>query len=131
VESPLSFTVSYAALEVVAACEAGADTHIADPATDVWALGLIAFEMLTGEPAFPPMASTSDVMARISGRKAMPWEGSRRPELLHRLRVFEANVLACLQRDPALRPPMTAVVRGWEHVFQTVSTTSPTHAAVC
>jgi serine/threonine protein kinase len=131
VEAPLSFTISYAAPEVVAAYEAGARTHIVHPAADIWALGLIAFEMLTGEPAFPPLASMADIMGRISGREAMLWEGPRRPELLHKLRVFKANVLDCLQRDPTLRPPMTAVVRGWEHVFQTVTTTSKTHTAVC
>jgi serine/threonine protein kinase len=119
----LIFTLSYAAPEVIAAFEAGARSHIVSPAADVWALGLIAFEMLTGERTFPPFTETDDILNAISGRTSLPWEGPRRPELLRKLRVFRKHVLECLLRDPAKRPPIDAVIRGWDHLFQATSTT--------
>jgi serine/threonine protein kinase len=125
-EAALSFTLAYAAPEVVAAYEAQHATHVVSPASDVWSLGAIAFEMLTGEALFGPFTPPAEVLACIAGREPMPWEGPRRATLLARLHVFRANVLECLHRDPALRPPMASVVRGWEHLFHS-ATTATTH----
>jgi serine/threonine protein kinase len=119
----LSFTPSYAAPEVIAAYEAGARTLVASSAADVWSLGLVAFEMLTGEPAFPEM-SLEEIVDHLAGRAALPWEGPRRPELLRKLRAFKSNVMDCLQRDPARRPQMSSVVRGWEHIFRGATVTA-------
>jgi serine/threonine protein kinase len=127
--SQLTFTLAYAAPEVVVAFEAGQRTLAMHPAADVWALGLIAFEMLTGERIFAPFAEQQDILNAVAGRTAMPWEGPRRPELLRKLRVFRKHVLACLQRVPAQRPPIDAVVRGWDHLFQ-ASTTTATQASL-
>jgi serine/threonine protein kinase len=121
--APLSFTPSYAAPEVVVAYQAGARTFVASPTADVWSLGLVAFELLTGEPAFPAM-SLGEVMDSLAGRAALPWEGPRRPELMRKLRTFKANVMDCLQRDPARRPPMISVVRGWEHLIRGATVTA-------
>jgi serine/threonine protein kinase len=122
--SHLTFTLPYAAPEVVAAFEAGQHTVAMHPAADVWALGLIAFEMLTGERIFAPFTEQQDILNAIAGRTAMPWEGVRRPEFLRKLRIFRRHVLECLQRDPAQRPPIDVVVRGWEHLFQASTTTA-------
>jgi serine/threonine protein kinase len=122
----LSFTLAYAAPEVIAAYDAGQPTHLVHPAVDVWALGVIAFEMLTGETIFEPFTPNVEIMAHIAGRKPMPWEGPRRSELLRKLHVFQNNVLECLDREPARRPTMDVVVRGWEHLFRN-STTTSTH----
>jgi Protein kinase domain len=127
--APLSFTPSYAAPEVIAAYEAGARTLIASPAADVWSLGLVAFEMLTGEPAFPAL-SMQEIVERLAGRAALPWEGPRRTELLRKLRSFKANVMDCLHRDPARRPPMISVVRGWEHLIRGATVTATVAATV-
>jgi serine/threonine protein kinase len=127
--SQLTFTLAYAAPEVVAAFQADQHTLAVHPAADVWALGLIAFEMLTGERIFAPFAEQQDILNAIAGHTAMPWEGPHRPELLRKLRVFRRHVLECLQRDPAQRPPIDAIVRGWEHLFQ-ASTTAATQASL-
>ena len=97
------------------------------PAADVWAIGLIAFEMLTGERVFPPMTDAHDILNAVAGRApaALPWEGARAPELLRRLRVFRPHVLECLQRDPARRPAVSALVRGWNHLFKAATTAVP------
>lgn len=47
-----SFTPMYAAPEVVRAYKLGSGRVTADPAQDAWALGVMAFELLTGKPAF-------------------------------------------------------------------------------
>ena len=45
--------------------EAGSSTVIVDPAVDIWALGVIAFELLTEEPAFSAqtMSAAKDAIA--------------------------------------------------------------------
>jgi serine/threonine protein kinase len=50
--APLSFTVQYAPPEVIEAYQAKAKTIIATEAMDAWAMGVVAFELLTGGNAF-------------------------------------------------------------------------------
>ena len=50
--APLSFTLAYAAPEVVEAHEEGQIAVRATEALDAWSLGVMAFELLTGAPAF-------------------------------------------------------------------------------
>jgi serine/threonine protein kinase len=50
--APLSFTLAYAAPEVLHAVEMGMKTIESTPALDAWSLGVMAFELLTGSPAF-------------------------------------------------------------------------------
>lgn len=50
--APLSFTLGYAAPEVAMALVEGEETVITECAMDAWAIGVIAFELLTGKPAF-------------------------------------------------------------------------------
>jgi serine/threonine protein kinase len=116
------FTLAYAAPELIAAFEAGQESHIMEPAVDVWALGVIAFEMLTGESVFEPFAGQDAALSAIAGRTPMPWEGARRSELLAKLFAFQPHVLECLQRDPVKRPTIDKFVAAWEHLFQSSST---------
>jgi eukaryotic-like serine/threonine-protein kinase len=54
--APLLFTLVYAAPEVLRALKDGQDAIIADPALDAWSLGVMAFELLSKEPAFHVLA---------------------------------------------------------------------------
>ena len=54
--APLSFTLAYAAPEVVAAYQRQEVRVQCSPALDAWSLGVLAFELLTGAPAFDLVA---------------------------------------------------------------------------
>ena len=60
----LAFTLTYAAPEVVRAFESQQRRMEASPAVDAWALGVMAFEPLTGGPAFQPLTHGCDSVRR-------------------------------------------------------------------
>jgi serine/threonine protein kinase len=117
--APLEFTPPYAAPEVVAAFESGSTDIVADAAADIWALGLTAFEVFTGERVFPPGTPLEEMYERISGRQALPWESADGAALVQKLRGFRRHVLQCLHRDPRQRPTATAMLMAWRNVFDT------------
>ena len=51
-EAPLSFTLAYAAPEVVRALHMQQQYVNSMPALDTWSLGVMSFELLSGAPAF-------------------------------------------------------------------------------
>ena len=68
-KAPLNFTMVYAAPEVIHAFLAG-EKHIeASPALDAWALGVMAFELLTDAAAFDLL---TDGAARVCSCLATP-----------------------------------------------------------
>ena len=50
--APVTFSLTYAAPEVVAAAEINAELIEVFPEVDVWAFGVMAFELLTCVPAY-------------------------------------------------------------------------------
>ena len=55
----LGFTLAYAAPEVVLAADMGSKSVTADSAVDAWALGVMAFELLTGRPIYCKLTDSS------------------------------------------------------------------------
>ena len=55
----LGFTLAYAAPEVVLAADMGSKSVTADSAVDSWALGVMAFELLTGRPNYCKLTDSS------------------------------------------------------------------------
>ena len=80
------------------------------PATissDLYALGLVLFEMFTGAPAFA--AGSAADRARASRDSAPPTPSQARPDIDP---AVERVIVRCLERDPARRPPSARVDRG-------------------
>jgi hypothetical protein len=78
---------------------AGAGERVG-PATDVYALGVILYEMLTGRPPFEA-ATSFELLARVSAEAPRP-PRLLRPDLPAEL---ERVCLKCLEKDPANRYP--------------------------
>ncbi len=70
------------------------------PATDVYALGLVAYEMLAGRPPFPEDAPLGGAFLRVKGPPPSP-----RVYVPKLDRGCEAAILRCLEIDPAHRFP--------------------------
>jgi hypothetical protein len=86
-------TPSYMAPE-----QAAGDTHAVGPAADVWALGAILYEALTGRPPFGG-ATAAETLDHVRHREPVPprrFDPSLVPDL-------EAVALKCLEKDPAAR----------------------------
>ena len=111
------------------ALESGCRTIHVEAAVDIWAIGVIAFELLTGERAFPAegiSAAEVELAAQdaIVGRTKLPWEvGAEGYQARHtKMRGLKRAVLRCLQRDPALRPSADALLKSWDHTFDDMQT---------
>ena len=101
-------TLAYAPPEVVAAYQAGANITVA-PAQDIWALGVMAFEALTGGRA---VAATQELFLCAAGAKAYPWDSSMLADAPPRWRKsrLRPTIEQCLAHDPAQRPEAQAIV---------------------
>lgn len=121
----LSFSLLYAPPEVIHAVERKERQVIADPAIDMWAIGVIAFELLTRARVFPARLTRSEVRDQIAGRAPLPWEDpEHRMEGLKQLRILKRTVLACLSRDPKGRPTADRLLRSWNRLFDTFTSGS-------
>eukprot|EP00892_Ulva_mutabilis_P004444 jgi/Ulvmu1/2371/UM130_0002.1 len=104
---PLNFTLAYAAPEVVRAFFMQQHYIESAPALDTWSLGVMAFELLTGAPAFKFLSDgRGRVMQRLRGDLPLPWEGELSLEVRRHLGTFKDAILKLLHREPAQRISM-------------------------
>jgi serine/threonine protein kinase len=116
----LAFSPRYAAPEVLQAFEAGEKTIHASPALDIWAIGVIAYELLTDTPVFDRYTSREDVISQLVGRKPLPWEDpATKDASLRKLRMLKRSITKCLSREPKERPSAQALLDSWEKLFDT------------
>lgn len=71
---PVSFTLKYAAPETVQAFLRGRETVVADTAVDVFAFGIMCFELLTRRQYYPKEVSGQEVGEMLSGSRRLPHE---------------------------------------------------------
>jgi serine/threonine protein kinase len=121
----ISGTPSYMAPE-----QASGDPRDIDPRTDVYAMGAILYEVLTGRPPFvgEPLAILQrlghDVPRRPSETlqettRRSKKDGSSTQELLLVPPLMEALCMRCLSKDRALRPPsMEEVAESLDRVLR-------------
>lgn len=123
--------------ESASAADFGARRAPASAAGDMWAVGIIAYELFTRQPAFPgayPCSFSSSLHAcahstrsapsatqqqrtrdQLLGRAPLPWERGA-PGVAARLACmgeFGDGVLACLSRDPQRRISAEQLLGRW------------------
>lgn len=59
--APSTFTFRYAAPETINALEQQTSSVVATKAVDSWALGVMAWELITGKPCFPDTTTNQEV----------------------------------------------------------------------
>lgn len=137
-------SLAYAAPEVVNAYSRSEATVRASEAIDIWALGVMAFELLTKTVVFPaftpkehvlrvaagkgPNGASSPVRALPGGpaeaaagggdgaEMLYPWEGSSASAAAARacLGRLESSIMQCLARQPGARPSAAKVLQEWD-----------------
>lgn len=118
----LTYSLKYSPPEVAVAIEAGSKSIQVDSAIDIWAVGVIAFELLTGERVFnhvgvDPASARLEILAALAGRHQLPWERADAAQRLSKLRGLRRTVMRCLSRHPSQRPSARALVQSWEKTF--------------
>ena len=125
---PITFTPKYTPPEVALATERGDSSIVAEAAADMWALGVMAFELVTDEPVFGVLASRESIWAQLCGRELLPWEegAPQQAAKLVQLRALKRAMLQCLKREPADRPTADKVLAHWRDLFEgEVATSQP------
>jgi serine/threonine protein kinase len=107
-------SLDFAPPEVVRALQAGKFQMKVEPSADVWALGMVAYELLTRSRAFPSGMDQDEICDQITGKSPLPWENEMtKRDKLNKLKQLKPSVLRCLSRDPLERPTVEQLHAAW------------------
>lgn len=121
----MSLNTRYAPPEILAANRAGERRVEVAPAVDIWAVGVMAVELLAGERAFKRVRNTANPSRGHSAAGPSyltqvdphAWElSSAAEQALGILPGLSAAVLSCLALDPVQRPSAAALGRTWRRL---------------
>jgi serine/threonine protein kinase len=89
-------SLDFAPPEVVRALQAGKFQMKVEPSSDVWALGMVAYELLTRSRAFPSGMDQDEICDQITGKAPLPWEAeATKRDKLNKLKQLKPSVLRC------------------------------------
>lgn len=116
----LQFSPKYSSPEVLRAYYNKEVSIKVDAAFDIWALGIVMFELLTGHLAFPTRGLPSEtadnaVRQAMLGQAPLPWEALSEVarKRLDAAQGLKAAVLQCLKREARLRPTAAELRESW------------------
>ncbi|DBB08757.1 TPA: hypothetical protein ACH3X3_008192 [Trebouxia sp. C0006] len=107
----MCYTLRYAAPEVVQGDQSGKEPPLATPAADVWALGVIAYEVLCGQRLFNQEMNQGEVVSMLLGYTPLPYEAN--PALFQSISAppnAQSMLRQMLQRNPTARPALKDVL---------------------
>lgn len=109
-------TLPYAPPEAVNAHFAKTELTV-HPSLDIWAVGVVMFEALTGAPAFPRFCGADTIAACAAGEAAYPWEGGADevPRAWTHARMYPI-IAPCLSRDLERRPSAPELMRAFRRL---------------
>lgn len=125
--APLAFSLLYTPPEVAHAYAAQEPSIVASTAADMWAIGVIAYEMLTGAPAWPASATREAIIASLLGEAPLPWEAASEATTRKLLRM-RGPILECLSRDPEQRPSVEQLAAVMYSIFLSATTGAATRS---
>ena len=121
-EKSLSFSLQFAAPEIAAAIVEKKRTVVVSSAVDVWALGIMAWTLLTGKA---PYARGTDIMTKLLGTHTFPWEETLDGETLYKLGILAPSVMSMLHRDPDTRATIDELLDTWSMLFHCTMPETP------
>ena len=109
---PLEVSTRWTPPEIQKARDRRLDTVTAATSADIWAFGIMGYELLTGNTAFQPGLPRGTIRRMLHGKAPLPWEDhANSTDLTAELADSELKgiVLSCLARKPAVRPSAAAL----------------------
>jgi serine/threonine protein kinase len=89
-------SLDFAPPEVVRALQAGKFQIKVDPSSDFWALGMVAYELLTRSRAFASGMNQDEICSLITGKAPLPWEvEATKRDTPNKLKQLKPSVLRC------------------------------------